>query len=488
MKTRHSVLRFFLFPAALLSIAAISPARANTVWYVKPGGGTAPQTGLSWAHAFPTVEQAIAAASPTRDALGKTDEVWCAEGLYTPPVTVPPPPALPYSNGFIINKSLKLYGGFKGTENNNHARLGSFKRTYLDGNINNPSLYTDNAFHVVNITGVLGYQLDPGVLIDGFVIRNGYATGAGVNGAGILSNVSDLDLANCYFRSNYAAPGTNYGGGLYFTSLVGGGVEPTVANLLRIKNSEFEGNHGWEGGAIYGNSVRGEIVNTKIFGSESTLNGAGVYLARMGPSNWLDFTSCVFYDNSCTGQDVFGGGLYLGPAAGLGSGGKAKLVNCTFAANECGVNSITHLLQAGQAMGVSSGSQALVYNSILYWNNTTGPGGPAPVSGPATVDWSDVEGGWIPMANNLNSDPKFVNLPGGDLSLQLTPTASDCIDAADYSQLPLDNLDVDGDGITTGEIIPWDIAWQGRWFDQLAVLDHGVGLFSFLDMGAYERH
>jgi len=135
-------------------------------------------------------------------------------------------------------------------------------------------------------------------------------------------------------------------------------------------------------------------------------------------------------------------------------------------------------------MGIGTGSQATVYNSIFFWNNSNGFGTPAPVDGAATIDYTDIEGGWA-SGNNKDADPKFVNLPGGNLTLRLGPPNSPCLDAADYSKLPSDVLDVDGDGNVT-EIIPWDIAWQTRWIDQSTVGDSGTGTFTFLDMGAYE--
>lgn len=292
--------------------------------------------------------------------------------------------------------------------------------------------------------------------------------------------MSDLELANCFIRSNLA-PGVNYGGSLYFTSF-NGGYEPTVGFLLRITNSEFEGNNGYEGGGMYCDEARGEIANTKIFDCQSALNGAGVYLARMGTDNQLDFTNCVFLDNFCAsgGTATQGGGMYLGPAAGVGSGGRAKMVNCTFAGNACSGNPPID----GQALGVSATSQAFVYNSILFWNGSDGAGNPAPIAGAATVDYSDIEGGW-PTGNNIGADPLFVDLQHGNLVLQ--SPASPCLDAADYGRLPHGTLlDVDGDGDLL-EIIPWDIAKQWRWIDVPGLQDSGAGLYTFLDMGAYEH-
>lgn len=480
MNSRHLLpISHRLLLGVLLVLASGAGASANSIWYVRPGGAGA-QTGVNWANAFPTVQQAISAGAVVLDPQGNPDQVWVAEGLYLPPMVGAPPIAV--SGGFAINKSIKLYGGFKGTETTIQGRLGSFKRTILEGDINaTPALVGDEALHVVNINGSAPNMA---VVIDGFMIRNGYATGAGVNGGGIECVQSNLDLANCYVMSNLAAPGVNYGGGVHFTSL-NGGVEPTLGFTLRIKACEFDLNKAWAGGAIYGDCVQGEIVNTKLNESQSTGNGAGVYLARMGTENWVNFANCVFYDNFCAsgGTVSQGAGLYLGPTAGVGTGGNAKVVNCTFVDNRC--NGTT--LADGQALALTSTSQAQVHNSIFYYNNTGGASsGPKPIDGPATVTYSDVEYTWggAGGAGNKNVLPSFVNYNGGNLALSAT---SLCCDAADYSKLPADILDVDVDG-NFAEIIPWDLASQGRWAPNPNVADSGTGTFTYLDMGAYEWH
>jgi hypothetical protein len=476
MKSRHllSTVRRLAFGGVLALVGSAS-ASANSIWYVKPGGAGA-QTGVSWANAFPTVQQGINQAATSLDPLGRPDEVWVAEGTYFPPIVGVIPTAT--SGGFVIMKPIKLYGGFKGTETSVAGRHGSFKKTILEGDINNTSgLVSDDALHVVIITGVTATQT---VVIDGFQIQHSYATGAGVNGGGVECVKCNLDLFNCFMTADVAAPGANYGGGVHFTSLTGG-IEPTVGFTLRIKSCEFTGNAGWEGGAIYVDCGQGDIVNTKFVNSQSTGNGAAVYLARMGTSNLITLSNCLFDDNFCASGSTAsqGAGLYLGATATVGSGGSAKVVNCTFVDNSCSGASPAN----GQALALTSFSQAQVYNSIFYYNNTGGVlGGPAPIDGPATVTYSDVEYGWI-GTNNLQANPSFVNYSGGNFALSGT---SPCLDAADYSQLPGDTLDLDGDG-NTSEILPLDLLLQARCVDQFGVGNSGTGTFTYLDMGAYER-
>src|SRR5262249_55346257 len=94
-------------------------------------------------------------------------------------------PLLPYrpttqSTGFVITKRLKIYGGWFGDETGGPpTRHGDPLRTVLDGDIagdDSQGLYGDNAYHVLQITGVTGRSHKPGVILDRFVIRGGHST------------------------------------------------------------------------------------------------------------------------------------------------------------------------------------------------------------------------------------------------------------------------------------------------------------------------
>ena len=474
MRRTLSVIRLFVLTSVLV-VASTATAFAKSVWYVN-ANATGSQTGLSWANAFVRVEQAIAAASTTVDAQGKSDEVWCVEGTYYTPVTGG-------VGGYIITHPIKLYGGFVGTENSIHSRLGSFLNTVLDGDFHlTPTNVRDDALHVLKITGVAGANGNPGVVIDGFRIQHSFANGAGIHGGGILSTQTDLDIANCFIRKNSAPTANNNGGGMYFTS-ANGGVYPTVAFTLHIKNSEFQDNTGYKGGGLYCDEVRGEVANTSFISNIATPYGAGAFLTSMtiDSANHLDFTNCLFWGNYASGSPGFsnqGGGLYLGDTGGYG--GNANLINCTFSDNRGSSNT------DGQAVSVSTYSQAIICNSILWFNGDLS-GTVLPIYGSATVTYSDIQGGFAGGHNTL-ADPQFANRANGRLTLT---SGSPCLDAADYSQVPLDNLDLDDDGDTT-EVCPLDFGFNPRLVDQGSISDTGVGghgcsSCTYLDMGAYER-
>jgi hypothetical protein len=465
MNTRHLALRLATLLAAV-TLIGLSPARAS-VWYVKVGANG---NGSDWNNAC-NLTYALTNAQAG-------DQAWLMQGSYLPPT----------NGGFVINTRLVLFGGFVGTETSVSGRSGSFLGTILEGDIGTVNDPTDNALHVVSTAGVAGLNGGPGVLLDGFLIQNGYALGAGAVGAGILSVQTDLDLVNDFLRHNFAPAASqgNKGGGLYFTSYVAS-VAPDTGFRLRIRDCEFEHNTGSNGGGIYGDRVRGVVVNTKFINNSSFPKGGGAFLTRMGTLNHLDFTDCTFYQNHCSpsyfgANDDLGGALYLGDT-GAGTGGNVQVVNCAFASNYCngGLD--------GQALGISANSLASVYNSIFYSNSPTGPGGAAPVLGSATIQYSDVEGGWgVFTDHNINANPLFRDLNAGLLSLK---PASPCLDAADYSRLPADEFDLDGDGDRL-EPTPIDLLYVKRLIDQQNVNDSGNGSVAcsactFLDMGAFER-
>jgi hypothetical protein len=466
MNTRQ--LPFRLAALALASCwLGVSSASAG-VFHVKVAA-TGTGTGVDWANAC-TLPFALASAQAG-------DEVWVMQAKYLAP-----------AGGFVINTRLALYGGFKGTEVDHNHRLGSFVATVLEGDtgvVGNP---LDNVPHVVSTTGVSGVGGGPGLLIDGFLIENGYAQTAGANGAGILATQTDLDLSNCFLRHNWA-PSAN-GGGLSFTSYVAG-IAPPAGYQLRIKNCEFSDDTGIWGGGIYAERARGAVVNTQFLTNAAFPYGGGAYVTKNGTGSRFDFTNCVFWQNSCSisGTPNQGGGLYLGDS-GAGTGGNVRMVNCTLADNTGNSNT------DGQAMVVSTNSLAEIYNSILYFNGTGGLGTPLPIFGTVTAAYSDIEGGGYTGFGMISADPLFANHAGGSLHLRLTATiVSPCLDAADYGRLPADDLDVDGDG-NLAEPIPLDVAGLARLVDQPTVNDMGVGsttgayacpLCTYLDMGAFER-
>jgi hypothetical protein len=439
--------------------------------YVNANLLTGLHNGTSWANAYQSLVTAI-----TNTPAGGT--IWVARGTY---------PA-PHPFGFVINKELKFYGGFKGNELTLQTRIGDFAGTVINGTISGTSPY-----HVVDIVDAPSSDptAPPGtpglVVLDGFAIAGGNANGPNPNpgpdwcGGGIRARCTNLDLANCFVTQNTAFL---FGGGLYFYQ--GCSPTPTQPNNLNIKNCLFTNVSQYDGGGIYATGVKGHVMNTSFVFNSAINWGGGVYLSGMesGAANMLDFTNCVFQSNEALGlagpgspPPGRGGAIYLATLAGL-TGANVGIINCTFAQNNVNDDSAT----TGQAVYVSPTSLCTITNSIL-WHNYISTTNTNPITGNPTVDWSDVEGGWLGTgSNNIASDPLFESLTLG--GLKLSPT-SQCIDHANNTALPLDVLDLDDDGDVT-EKVPLDFIRSAR-YALRPETDQGTPPASpCLDMGAYE--
>jgi len=456
-----------------LSRAQTPPVVPTTV-YVNQDLVSGNDDGTSWQNAF---FQTTAAGTPLERAIAAQlayGEIWVAQSL----ITYDPSNL---ATGFRITKPLKLYGGFFGDEASVKARHGSYRSTILMG-----ATGAGHAKHVVSIgPPTIAFPTVPGVVIDGFQIREGQdIIQFGAAGGGIYCESFDLDLANCFFYQNLVH---DFGGGLYF--LGGGGIDPQVYdfNHLRIKNSEFSYNAtDNEGGAIHATRARGEVVNTSFTWNSAFFQGGAVLLQDMLPEHRLDFTNCVFWKNAVT-TPPSDTNPPRGGAVRVRQQGSARLVNCTFADN-----SLNDTL-GGPALHADPTSSAWVYNSIAYFNS----GGP-PIVG-ATFDYSNVETWTGGGTGNMSADPLFVNRSAGNLRLTYLPLATPpvvslCLDRADYSRLPPDNLDVNGDNDFL-RVIPIDLDAVRRLKDLPSAPNLGVGsttcplcpTYTFLDMGAYER-
>jgi hypothetical protein len=422
---------------------------------------------MTWATAWHSLDVALANQLP-----GGT--IWVADGTYTPSNQ---------TTGFYITKPLQLYGGFVGSvggmggETSIDQRLpANFANTILDG-----GTFPNQCLHVITIS-----ELETeAVVLDGFKIQDGNCLSTSGNGGGINAYCVNLNLANLTVTDNVALNG----GGLYFKGGCPYLIDPEEITgpprILKIKNSHFINNVADStGGGIFGELLYGEIVNVDFRHNHCPVEGGGVYLSKMGPTNRIDFIDCVFFGNFVT-VDLFagaGGGLRLSesnPPTNPPDGGNAQLINCSFGKNTCNQGS------DGQALGISTNSACSLYNSILWWNYPLATF-IAPISGTLTaVTDSDIQGWLGGGIHVIQSDPLWVDVFGGDL--RLSTDLSLCVDAADWDKRGHDNLDVDGDHDVT-ELLPLDVLLQPRTVDRGQGNNHGGhGSRKFLDMGAHER-
>ncbi len=132
--------------------------------------------GTSWADAFNDLQDAITTAEAG-------EEIWVAAGLYIPGTT--------REASFELQHGVAVYGGFNGTEDYRHQRNPRANITILSGEIGNPSIKTDNTYHVITTASTHENRLDETAILDGFTITGGYADhfdSPNDKGGGFLNN------------------------------------------------------------------------------------------------------------------------------------------------------------------------------------------------------------------------------------------------------------------------------------------------------------
>jgi hypothetical protein len=248
--------------------------------------------------------------------------------------------------------------------------------TVIDGDITGEGVGDGRVFEITAVSGV-----DITLKIDGFTIQNGTGNdGGGVFGWASSGGSLDLNLTSNIIKNNQA---TNSGAG------VGVYAQGT------------------------GTTAHATLTNNMIFGNESGGNGGGVYAyADLSGELTMTLTNNTITDNT---------------AVGVGGGLRAY-------ASHGSVNDVT------------------VKNSIL-WGNTAASGQDIAVrqsvAGIATVNssFNDVgdalpdatgPGTYNNLGNNINTDPLFVNLIGGDLRLG---AGSPAIDTGTSTDAPVTDFE-----------------------------------------------
>jgi hypothetical protein len=203
-------------------------------------------------------------------------------------------------------------------------------------------------------------------------------------------------------------------------------------------------------------------VTRCIFVNNTALDGGGGMANYNGSSPTV--VNCVFRSNSVTfdALPIGGGMLNLGSV-------NPTVTNCTFYAN-------TATAGGAAIYNWGGGARATVTNCILWGNN----GGGEPqrdeiglMGGTITLTSSVVEQGtgqsWF-GAGCIDADPMFVNAAGGDFGLG---ACSLCVDAGNNAAVPA--------GVTR------DLAGNPRFFDDVGLVDSGIGTAPIVDIGVFER-
>ncbi|MCP4520801.1 MAG: T9SS type A sorting domain-containing protein [Cytophagales bacterium] len=373
----------------------VSPSTRIYVDAEKSGNGG------SWDKAYSQISQAISVAETG-------DTILVANGTY---------------DAVNINKDIKLWGGYDGSEMDLMQRNPKMNEAIIDGN--------DNAIHVVNVTS-------PNVVIDGFTITGG--------------------------NQPYSAiPEERNGNGLYYERTDGGG-------SLVIRNCDIKDNTGFTEGGGFEVRVKGDgvydltVENTKIRNNSSRYAPSWIAVAHDNSELNIKFANNLVADNftvdhpnNWTGFKGSGGGLI---SASDNSNVTTNIVNCTFAGNTYNGSrsdaGTTALIAASRKTGGTANFNLNIYNSIFYGNESTMP-----------LDFwangSNEEVNNLIMRNNItevtiandyalsntsitensNNDPMYVDADNGDYTLA---AGSPAIDAGDDTNIEamVGNADLGG--------------------------------------------
>jgi hypothetical protein len=326
------------------------------------------------------------------------------------------------NNAFVLQKDVKIYGGFASTETDLTQRDSTRQtnNTILTGDLGTVEVNTDNAYHVVISAGDAGTAE-----LNGFTISGGNANGdlrldifITVNsqhiyndlGGGIHNKYSSPLLSNITVSDNSA---TYYGCGIY-----NGGSSPVITNVI------ITGNHdgvAWGGGIA---TFDASPILTNVIISGNTANsGGGIFNQSAFPL----LTNVIISGN----QSGRGGGIYSifsssiltnviisGNTANSGGGGGIN--------NEGANPVLTNVVISGNTAAGGGGifnfdCSPQIRNSIIQ-GNSSGIDGSSPI-----ISYSLVQGLSDAGNGNIdgNTDPEFVSpvaaglSTGGDYHLRL---------------------------------------------------------------------
>ena len=168
-----------------------------------PGGN-----GLSWATAFATIDEALAAGA-------SCDEIWVS-GAHTLPATV------------AITSPIRIYGGFDGTEITRDERDPETNVTTFDGG-----------------GAVSCFEITAGTLLDGLTIANCFNDQPSEGGAIVVTGAL-LHVRDSVFSGN-----VNFRAVTFPDSAHGGAIGAFAGASVAIEGSLFESNHSrFRGGAV----------------------------------------------------------------------------------------------------------------------------------------------------------------------------------------------------------------------------------------------
>jgi len=351
------------FPLVLIFNFLIFSSGFGKIVYVDIDA-TGAKNGKSWQNAFVDLRQGLSASS-------SGDQIWVAEGTYVP--------GTKSSDSYALRSGVEIYGGFKGTETKRTERNWLTNKTTLSGDIGVKGDKLDNISQILQADGISGP-----VILDGFIISDGYSTGFTAGGM-VIENCSP-SIKNCVFENNQANGGFSSGGAVTITGFDGPGSPEFINCIFRLNSSSVIG------GAVHSNN----------------------------DDNRPFFKGCLFEKNTA----VRGAAIHNG-------GGIVTSINCTFVGNSA---------EKGAASYTASGNVTSYINCIVWDNTSTVSTSDIANIGSKAISmatYSIVEGGFT-GTGNLAGNPQFVS--ASDFNIKSTSPAKNSADpnSATYKLPALD--------------------------------------------------
>lgn len=292
----------------------------DTILYVNKNVSGGTQSGLDWNNAIAELSDALLLAR----ACNSIKEVWIAGGVYHPQYDVSGNvPADPRAATFSIPPGLRLYGGLHTGYNAalpadvNALHAGNYTIAAADSSYLDGWQPAGNAYHVVSLNNTTA-----GTLLNGLVIRNGLANGAGMDayGGGLLVIGGSATISWCTIAHN--------------TATAGGGAYHSNTTALQYAYCSFYGNPATtSGGAVYTtNTIDVSYVNSVFDNNTAILNGGALHTQITTGS----IINCTFYKNTAangtaiyhtTGNTVLSNSIVMGTGTAIVNGPALTILN-----------------------------------------------------------------------------------------------------------------------------------------------------------------
>ena len=385
-----SISLFFFFLIIVIVSASYTKLHAATIYVKHNASGS--NNGNSWTNAYVALQDAINAAS-------SGDELWVAAGTYKP-TRLPSTGATSSSSrdlSFYLDKNIKIYGGFAGTESTLSQRNISSNQVTLSGDIGTTGSNSDNSYHVFIMSG-----LSSSAVIDGFIIRDGNANANYI--ASTSSNPYPTQTSFITFDSKtiyqYA------GGGIYVVDS-----DVDIKNCIIMENSarKFGGAGMFFGGHTSTSSTTATIDNCVVYNNSSDDKGGGFYSWRsldnsspVGTCNPVLTNVTICYNSSDNG----GGGLF-------GKNAHWTIKNVLLWGN-------TKLNNNGASKSTIVGSDIIIAGNATITSSYS-------MVQLASTSYTSSNGNALTSASNMlyNQDPLFVNSSDPDGSDNTWMTLAD---------------------------------------------------------------